>query len=89
MREIKKDIIPSIVSFIVGLFVVWLFTCASMPGENVKSKLILASQAMLNCILALGLGIGVISAAGIKVNPLSIQILPFFLFGIGTVYPIW
>ncbi|KAJ3008221.1 hypothetical protein HKX48_008706 [Thoreauomyces humboldtii] len=84
VKELQYAVVEGAWLLLGGVLLMFVYISLSLRGPTmVRSSSTLALLCIFNAILAMAGGIGVASAGGAQLHPLTIQVMPFLIFGLG------
>ncbi|KAJ3180007.1 Protein patched 2 [Geranomyces variabilis] len=82
-EELRGSVIETVWLFIAGILIMLLYLSAALGRFNrVDSSVGFTLFALANSVLGMAAGIGLTSALGVALNPLTLGVLPFLVFGV-------
>ncbi|KAJ3157632.1 Protein patched 2 [Geranomyces variabilis] len=82
-EELRGSVIETVGLFVAGFLVMLVYLSTTLGRFNrVDSSVGFTLFALANSVLAMAAGIGLTSAFGVALNPLTLGVLPFLVFGV-------
>ncbi|KAI8816904.1 patched family-domain-containing protein [Fimicolochytrium jonesii] len=84
--ELSQTVAETAFLFLGGFIIMFAYTSLALGDfhfDRVRSRAGLALFALANSCVAMAGGVGMASVFGVPVHPLTLQIMPFFVFGVG------